>query len=146
LLTGHGGGEAYDTEKMQGWTEWMDRWQALFTDITTASHADRTMDPHWIEFRPYKIRIRPGDEVCFRLYVKNHSAEQEACSLRFRSVSGVALDRVERAFLVEAGQTQEVEVRARFPAVFVTHSLPVLADVTWGGKRLGEVAEAIAYW
>lgn len=146
VLTGHGGGEAYDTKKMQRWTEWMDRWQALFTDSTAASHADRAMDPHWIEFRPYKVRIRPGDEVCFRLYVKNHSAEQEACSLRFRSVSGVALDSVEREFLLAAGQTQEVEVRARFPEVFVTHSLPVLVDVTWGGKRLGEVAEAIAYW
>jgi len=33
-----------------------------------------------------------------------------------------------------------------FPAVFSTHSLPALADVTWNGRHLGEIAEAIAYW
>jgi len=31
------------------------------------------------------------------------------------------------------------------PDGFRTHSLPVPADVTWNGRRLGEIAEAVAY-
>ncbi|MFN0170883.1 MAG: hypothetical protein ACKV22_31075 [Bryobacteraceae bacterium] len=38
------------------------------------------------------------------------------------------------------------EIDVRFPARFSTHSVPVLADVTWNGRHLGEIAEAIAYW
>ena len=44
------------------------------------------------------------------------------------------------------GQVGEVAVRVRMPQTFATHSLPIVADVTWDGQRLGEVAEAIAYW
>ena len=44
------------------------------------------------------------------------------------------------------GEECEVVVRARMPQIFGTHSLPIVADVTWDGRRLGEVAEAIAYW
>ena len=40
----------------------------------------------------------------------------------------------------------EITVRVRMPQTFSTHSLPIVADVTWDGQRLGEVAEAIAYW
>ena len=146
LLTGHGGGVQYDGSKIGRWTAWMDRWQALFTDITVARHPDLAMDPHCIEFRPYKIRIRPGDEVCFELYVENRSADKQTCSLRFHSVVGVVLDRADIELAIAGGDTAKVEVLARFPEVFTTHSLPLFADVTWGGKRLGEVAEAIAYW
>ena len=146
ILTGHGGGEAYDEKKMGRWSKWMDRWQALFTDIVVVPDVNMAMDPHWIEFRPYKMRIAPGDEVCLRLYIKNHSAEQKKCSLCFRSVAGVVLKPLKAELIVAAGQTQEVEVWARFPDSFATHSLPVLVDVTWDGQRLGEVAEAIAYW
>ena len=146
LLTGHGGGVERDAEKMDRWREWMDRWQALFGDITCAPHADRAMDPHWIEFRPYKTRIGPGEAVRFRLFIKNHADETQSCSLRFRSVAGVVLDPAESELAIVAGQTHVVEVQARFPEAFTTHSLPVLADVTWQGQRLGEVAEAIAYW
>ena len=124
----------------------MDCWQALFTEITVAPHTDMAMDPHWIEFRPYKIRIGPGDQVCLRLCIKNYFAEAKTCRLRFRSIKGAVLDPLEYELVIPAAQTQEIEVRARFPESFATHSLPVFADVTWDGQRLGEVAEAIAYW
>jgi hypothetical protein len=104
------------------------------------------MDPHWIEFRPYKVRIRPGDTVDFRLYVQNHAEKERGCRVRFRSVDGVSVDPPERELFLAAGETKEVAVRAGFPQKFSTHSLPVLADVDWDGQRLGEVAEAIAYW
>ena len=48
--------------------------------------------------------------------------------------------------MVAGGEVGEVVVRARMPQNFATHSLPLVADVTWDGQRLGEVAEAIAYW
>jgi hypothetical protein len=44
------------------------------------------------------------------------------------------------------GQVTAVVVTVRFPTSFTTHSMPVVADVTWDGRRLGEMAEAIGYW
>ena len=146
ILTGHGGGVEFEQTRIDRWTQWMDRWQSLFTGVVQAPHPDMAMDPHWIEFRPYKVRIRPGDAVDFRLYVKNHAEDEKSCRVRFRSVDGVSVDPVEKELVLGGGETKEVVVRVRFPREFSTHSLPVLADVDWDGRRLGEVAEAIAYW
>ena len=52
----------------------------------------------------------------------------------------------ERALVLAGDQVHEINVRVRMPQTFSTHSLPIVADVTWDGQRLGEVAEAIAYW
>ena len=146
VLTGHGGGVEFDRARNDCWTDWMDRWQTLFTAIVQAPHPDMAMDPHWIEFRPYKVRIRPGDIVDFRLYIQNHAEEERGCRVRFRSLEGVAIDPLERELLLAGGEKKEVAIRVRFPKEFATHSLPVLADLDWDGQRLGEVAEAIAYW
>jgi len=36
--------------------------------------------------------------------------------------------------------------QSTFPKRFDTHTLPIVADVTWNGQPLGEIAEAVAYW
>lgn len=146
ILTGHGGGEAYDGDKMDRWTAWMDRWQELFTDIVEAPHPNMALDPHWIEFRPYKVRVEPGAEVEFQLCITNHDDSERRCALHLRSVEGVEIEAAERALVLAGGQVHEITVRVRMPQTFSTHSLPIVADVTWNGQRLGEVAEAIAYW
>ena len=146
ILTGHGGGEAYDGDKMDRWTAWMDRWQELFTDIVEAPHPNMALDPHWIEFRPYKVRVAPGAEVEFQLCITNHDDSERRCALHLRSVEGVEIEAAERTLVLAGGQVHEITVRVRLPQTFSTHSLPIVADVTWDGQRLGEVAEAIAYW
>ena len=146
ILTGHGGGEAYDGDKMDRWTAWMDRWQELFTDIVEAPHPNMALDPHWIEFRPYKVRVEPGAEVEFQLCITNHDDSERRCALHLHSVEGVKIEAAERALVLAGGQVHEITVRVRMPQTFSTHSLPIVADVTWDGQRLGQVAEAIACW
>ncbi|MEE2727597.1 MAG: MBL fold metallo-hydrolase [Candidatus Latescibacterota bacterium] len=146
ILTGHGGGEAYDGDKMDRWTAWMDRWQELFTDIVEAPHPNMALDPHWIEFRPYKVRVEPAAEVEFQLCITNHDDSERRCALHLRSVEDVEIEAAERALVLAGSQVHEITVRVRMPQTFSTHSLPIVADVTWDGQRLGQVAEAIAYW
>ena len=146
ILTGHGGGEAYDGDKMDRWTAWMDRWQELFTDIVEAPHPNMALDPHWIEFRPYKVQVEPGAEVEFQLCITNHDDSERRCALHLHSVEGVKIEAAERALVLAGGQVHEITVRVRMPQTFSTHSLPIVADVTWDGQRLGQVAEAIACW
>ena len=146
ILTGHGGAVAFDRGMVERWRDWMDRWQGLFTQILDQPHPDMGMDPHWVEFYPYKVRIRPGDAITFRVTVTNHETEPRGITLRFRSVEGAALDPGRVELEVDARAEATCEVRVTFPAVFTTHALPVLADVTWNGRRLGEIAEAVAYW
>jgi hypothetical protein len=60
------------------------------------------------------------------------------------------LIRVYKAIYISAtvapGEVAKIEVVAEFPRRFTTHSLTIVADVTWAGRRLGEIAETIAYW
>ncbi len=146
LLTGHGGAVICERDKVERWQEWMDRWEALFVRIIDQPSADMGMDPHWVEFYPYKVRVRPGEEVGFEVRVKNHEKEKRCCVLRFRGSGGVEVEPGDCDLEIDAGATAACPVRARFPASFETHSLTVVADVTWNGRRLGEIAEAVAYW
>jgi glyoxylase-like metal-dependent hydrolase (beta-lactamase superfamily II) len=146
LLTGHGGAVAYDQAQVERWQEWMQEWQTIFTGMLDQPHPNLGMDPRWVEFYPYKVRIGPGETVLFRLRVVNHEDAPRRFSAQLRSVEGVRLQPQNVDTVVAAGGKLEVGIEASFPNMFVTHSLPILADVTWNGKRLGEIAEAIAYW
>ncbi|MCH2203690.1 MAG: MBL fold metallo-hydrolase [Fuerstiella sp.] len=146
LLTGHGGGVPHDQHQTERWQVWMKRWQDLFTQIIDQPHPNLGMDPGWVEFYPYKVRIRPGDTVAFNVRITNHEPETKTCELKFRSVEGVELTPTATVVDVAGGSTASCQVTAEFPQVFTTHSLPVLADVTWQGNALGELAEAIAWW
>jgi len=146
LLTGHGGAVDCDAQKMEEWKSWMQRWQALFTKVVGREHADAGMDPRWIEFYPYKTRVLPGEQRNFHIWIKNHEPQPSSCILRFRSVEGVEIDPVQIELQLDTGEKTVREIHVHFPQSFQTHSLTILADVTWNGNALGEIAEAIAYW
>jgi hypothetical protein len=84
--------------------------------------------------------------VVFQIKVTNHEPRESQCAIAFRSLEGVRLSPDAVEFCIPAHGNACRSLTAQFPAIFVTHSLPVLADVTWNGKYLGEIAEAIAYW
>ena len=92
------------------------------------------------------MRIRPGDTVTFQIKITNHESETRTCVLRLRSVAGVQLEPAEITVDAPPVQVTSVVITAQFPETFTTHALPIVADVTWSGRVLGEVAEAIGYW
>ncbi|MEW5979372.1 MAG: MBL fold metallo-hydrolase [Acidobacteriota bacterium] len=146
VLTGHGGAVDFDRSKVLRWRNWMDEWQGTWNQILDQSIPDRGMDPQWIEFYPFKVRVRPGETVSFEVRITNHDRNAKPCLLRFRSVPGVRLDPVRVSLEVAAGGLTRVGLKAAFPKRFTSHSLSILADVSWDNCPLGEIAEAIAYW
>ena len=146
ILTGHGGGVPFEKTEIERWQTWMERWQALFTQVIDQLHPNIGMDPHWIEFYPYKVHITPGETVIFKVIITNHQAEAQICQLHFRSLEGVNLWPEKTEITIPANEKSVCQIQAEFPEKFETHSLPIVADVTRNGKRLGEIAEAIAYW
>ncbi len=146
LLTGHGGGVDCRSDQVQRWTQWMERWSQLFEGLIDQPHANLGMDPHWVEFYPYKVRIKPEASVDFEVRVKNHQEETKNCTLSFKATEGVELSEREAELSIAPGVTESYKVTANFPKQFTTHSLTLTADVTWDGRHLGEIAEAIAYW
>ncbi|MBM3786837.1 MAG: MBL fold metallo-hydrolase [Acidobacteria bacterium] len=146
LLTGHGGAVVCDRAAVERWRAWMDEWQGCFEAIIDRPEASMGMDRQWVEFYPYRVRVRPGSRVRFTVKVTNHEAVPRACRLEFRSVAGVTIAPDCAESDVPAKAVWQCDLEVSFPAVFSTHSLPVLADVTWNGRHLGEIAEAIAYW
>ncbi len=146
ILPGHGPATAFDVSDMQRWRAWMERWTRAFGRMLDQDSPDRGMDPRWVEFYPYKVRVRPGETVRFRVNVTNHDAHVGVCRLRFRSVAGVELAPAEARLAVPAQGIAQCELVARFPSQFQSHSLMITADVTWNDHHLGEIAEAVPFW
>jgi glyoxylase-like metal-dependent hydrolase (beta-lactamase superfamily II) len=146
LLTGHGGAVDCDAGQIAKWQQWMDRWTTLFEGIIDRPNADYGMDPQWVEFYPYKTRVRPGDELQYEVRVRNHDAEKKTGTLLFRADHGVRLSTERIDIVVAAGETSVFPVTAVFPENRDTHAWTLVVDVTWDGVRHGEIAEAIAWW
>ena len=146
LLTGHKGALTCDTTQVDAWQSWMNRWTSLFERMTDQSVADMGMDPHWVEFYPYKVRGEAGDEVELEGRITNHEADVSCCALRFSGTKGLRLQPGETEFEVAPRSVERCRVRAIIPCSMESHSLTVVADVTWNGRRLGPIAEGVAYW
>ena len=146
LLTGHGGAVECDADQVARWEKWMNRWTELFTGIIEQPHPNLGMDPRFIEFYPYKVRIESGQKVSFELRLLNHENRDVTSRIEFRSVDGVTLSPTNVEVVISAGEQVSQTVEAVFPETFHTHSFSILADVNWNGRSLGELAEAVAYW
>ena len=144
VLTGHGGAVPFERDKVERWRDWMDEWQGRFERILDQPHPNLGMDPQWVEFYPYKFRVRRGEVRRLKLRVTNHETETRACTVSFRSVAGVKIEPDGVELQAGARAVTECELTVTFPGAFTTHSIAVVADVTWNGRRLGEIAEAIA--
>lgn len=145
LLTGHGGAVDCDAAQVDRWQTWMDRWQELFTGIIDRPHPNLGMDPQWVEFYPYKTRVRPGDEITYEIRIRNHESEVRAAVIDLRGSGGVQLSTARFELEVPPGDSS-FRVTVSFPQTRDVHAWTIVADVTWDGVTLGEIAEAIAYW
>jgi hypothetical protein len=146
ILTGHGGGVDVNPAKVANWQTWMDRWAQLFADIIDQPHPNLGMDPLWVEFYPYKVRVQPGDEVKFEVRVRNHEDEARKGSISFRGPKGVKVVPENIDVEVGAEQDESHEVVATMPKETRVHCWTIVADVTWDGAHLGEISEGIVYW
>ena len=145
ILTGHGGMIPCD-ESIELWRDWMDDWQKTWARTLGQPHPDMGLDPRWVEFYPYKVRSRPGQRVRFQIKVTNYHDTPSHCHLCFGSVDGVGIDPSEIDLNIPPRVLGKTEIEVSLPDVFHTHSLPIVADVTWNGRRLGPIAEGIIYW
>ena len=145
LLAGHGGAVPFDG-RVQRWEGWMKEWQQIFNSILATPCPDMGMDARWVEFYPYKVKVKPDDRITFTVTVTNYLNSQALCLLSFRSLNGIEMEPKCVSLTLEAGARGSVKTEVCFPSRFTTHSMPILADVTWNGRHLGEIAEAITYW
>lgn len=146
ILTGHGGGVPHDSRIIEKWKTWMDRWTELFTDIIDQPHPNLGMDPHWVEFYPFKLRVKPGETVPLEVRVRNHEVEMREGSITFDAAEGVRVSPESMDISVEANETKAFKIEAMMPDTRQSHSWTIVADVTWNGKHLGGIAEAVCYW
>jgi hypothetical protein len=145
ILTGHGGMIPCD-ESIEAWGEWMDEWHTMWVRTIGQPHPDMGLDPRWVEFYPYKIKVEPRQTVHFQVRITNYHDTQSRCHLRFDSIEGVEIDPPEFELKIPARALGMVEIDVSVPGTFHTHSIPVVADVTWNDRRLGPIAESIMYW
>ena len=87
-LTGHGGGEAYDGDKMDRWTARMDRWQ----NCSPISSKRRTPTWRWTRTGSSSdVAGRTGSRGRIQLCITNHGSERR-CALHPYSIEGVKIE------------------------------------------------------
>jgi len=145
ILTGHGGAILCD-EGIEKWREWMGEWQRTWTYLLGQPHPDMGLDPKWVEFYPYKVKGKPGQRLQFQVKITNYHDTPSHCQLRFSSVGGVQVSPAEVEVNIPPRALGKVDIAVTTPDTFRTHSLPIIADVTWNGLRLGPIAEGLIYW
>ena len=146
ILTGHGGGVPHNPAEIEKWQTWMDRWTELFTDIIDQPHPNLGMDPHWVEFYPFKVRVKPGDDTTFEIRVRNHEPEARTGSITLVTTDGIEVSPERFDIDVGVEETRSFDISAKMPMETRSHSWTIVADVTWNGKHLGGIAEAVCYW
>ncbi|HJN30630.1 MAG TPA: MBL fold metallo-hydrolase [Candidatus Latescibacteria bacterium] len=146
LLTGHGGAVDCDPEQVARWQVWMDRWAELFEGLIDQPHPNMGMDPHWVEFYPYKTRVQPGDELALQVKIRNHEEAERECRLALRATGGATVSPEVLELKVAPSQDGQADVVMKIPEERSVHAWTIVADVTWNGHPLGELAEAIAWW
>jgi glyoxylase-like metal-dependent hydrolase (beta-lactamase superfamily II) len=146
LLTGHGGAVDCDPHKVARWQTWMDRWAELFEGMIDQPHANMGMDPHWVEFYPYKIRADPGSELSFEVRIRNHESQARDCRIVLRASGGATVSPGLVDLQVAAKADTTTPVVVSLPKIREVHAWTIVADVTWNGRPYGELAEAIVWW
>jgi hypothetical protein len=145
LLTGHGGAIPFD-EKASRWKVWMEEWDESFRAILAQPNPSMGLDPRWVEIYPYRVRVAPGESRRFQIRITNHEDRTSTCSIRFRLPGGSRVEPGQMQLDIRPGEVVSRQVEVSFPSQFESHSLTLLADITWNGRHLGEIAEAIGYW
>ena len=104
------------------------------------------MDPHWVEFYPYKVRAEPGSELRFDVRIRNHESQARDCRVVLRASGGATVlpDAVD--LHVAAKTDTSTPVVVSLPQTRDVHAWTIVADVTWNGRSYGELAEAIVWW
>ncbi len=116
--------------------------ERTFGELSAWEHPNYALDAHWIRCDPYEQSARPGDVITVQARVTNHSAEARDVRVQLRTPDGWGAPSAARA-TIPAKSEGAVPFRVTAPADAAPRRHVVTADITYHGRPLGPIREAI---
>jgi glyoxylase-like metal-dependent hydrolase (beta-lactamase superfamily II) len=105
--------------------------------------ADHFIDLFWARLLPYVAVVRPGQELDYRLLVRNNMERPTTYAARLLPPPGWEASSELQSLELEAGGRGEIRLRARAPEKADGIRRLMTTDVSIGGKSQGPVSEAL---
>ena len=105
-------------------------------------NAQMAVDPNWAHIYPYSIEVLPGDKISFELCVENWLKHD--VDVRFDVVGGDLI--AQKDYITSkagAGELVKLPFEVKVPHDCEQRRHPIAVDITFDGRRLGQIAEAI---
>jgi glyoxylase-like metal-dependent hydrolase (beta-lactamase superfamily II) len=101
------------------------------------------LDPQWVRCDPYRQAVHPGDAVEWNVHIRNYSAGSRTAAVGLRAPDGWRVTTGEGTVRVPPGRERRSALAAAVPADAPVGRVVVGVTLRYGGRPLGEMAEAI---
>jgi glyoxylase-like metal-dependent hydrolase (beta-lactamase superfamily II) len=108
-----------------------------------AEPADQSIDLFWVRLLPYVAVARPGQELRYRLLVRNNLGRAAEYAARLQQPPGWEADETFSTLRLEPDGRGEIVLRARAPAAADGVRRLMTAEVLIDGRSQGPVSEAL---
>jgi glyoxylase-like metal-dependent hydrolase (beta-lactamase superfamily II) len=128
-----------DLEQFLGWAH---RLRDVMTDLILQPDPNFGMDYRWCHFFPFRHIASDESEFEVELVVRNHLYRPATVEVTLKNLREVECPHPTRTFTMEPKSQVAVPFRLRRVGGFDGRTV-ITADVTFNGRRLGEVAEML---
>lgn len=144
LLTGHTGAMPVTRAMLQAFNAWARDLGDAFGLLASRPQAvGFDLDANFASFYPYSLRAAPGARLDFELRVINHGREPAAVRAHLALPDGWEAKPAAADGEPAPGATAVLCFAVQSPVGAAPGRYVLCADLTMGGERLGQVAEAI---
>jgi hypothetical protein len=105
--------------------------------------ADQFIDLFWVRLLPYVAVVQPGEEIAYRLLVRNNLERSAEFAARLLPPAGWAGEERWATLRLEAGGRGEIGLKTRAPHTADGVRRLMTAEVRIDGRTQGPVSEAL---
>ena len=117
--------------------------ESLYQKLFPHDDVNFGTDPNWIRAYPYRQRVLPGGHVEIEARLMNHSKTSKQARVVLNLPDGWAATRARGEAVIRARSEGSIRLQATAPSRPISRREVIGLSATFGGKPLGEFAEAI---
>ena len=131
-------------EELEMYREWAEKLTNSFKEIIDQPDANMGMDPLWINFYPYRIDVKPGEEFTVNVNITNflNISSEFKVTLKYSDI--ITCNQQSKAYKIVANSSEIIPFNLKVNRQNGGIKREVIcADITMNGNHLGEFAEMI---
>ncbi len=142
VCPGHGDVLTCTKDDLDRYCDFIDRKEVVFRELV-GEPADHYIDLFWVRLLPYLSVIEPGEELEYRLLVRNNLGRPVRYDARLLAPRGWSVSAEFSSVTLEAESRGEIELRATAPSSADGIRRLMTAEIRIDGESQGPVAEAL---